>query len=158
MSDRHIVIKILTFMGGLAIAAMRHFSQGPLQSPIQNVKKGFFGGILGAFWIFLYRWSQRSFKTFWQILPNFINNLSTISVTVHIYQYMIGSQLLVFDEWSLNVCAGRGLEWYLFHGGCWRWQKVLRSRIWTGISETSPPLNKYNAVFDSFCASFYIIL
>jgi hypothetical protein len=31
--------------GGLAIGAMPHWSQEPLQSPIQNVKKGPFGGI-----------------------------------------------------------------------------------------------------------------
>jgi hypothetical protein len=35
-----------TYKGGLAIVAMRHWSQGPLKSPIQNVKKGPFGGIL----------------------------------------------------------------------------------------------------------------
>jgi hypothetical protein len=35
--------------GGLAIVAMRQWSQEPLQSPIQNVKKGPFGEILRAF-------------------------------------------------------------------------------------------------------------
>jgi hypothetical protein len=37
---------------GLAIVAMRHWSQGPLQSPTQNVKKGPFGGILMPFEFF----------------------------------------------------------------------------------------------------------
>jgi hypothetical protein len=35
--------------GGLVIVAMRHWSQGSLQSPIQNVQKGPFGGIWGTF-------------------------------------------------------------------------------------------------------------
>jgi hypothetical protein len=34
------------------VVAMRHWSQGPLQSPIQMSKKGPFVEVLGAFWIF----------------------------------------------------------------------------------------------------------
>jgi hypothetical protein len=45
--------------GGLAIKATRLWLQWSLQSLIQNVKKGPFGGILGAFWIFYS--SQRPF-------------------------------------------------------------------------------------------------
>jgi hypothetical protein len=45
--------------GGLAIVAMRLWSQWIFQSPIQNVKKGPFEGILEAFWIFLYGMSER---------------------------------------------------------------------------------------------------
>jgi hypothetical protein len=41
---------------GLAIVEMRHWSQGPLQSPIQNVKEG-------ALWFFLYGWSQKPFDS-----------------------------------------------------------------------------------------------
>jgi hypothetical protein len=47
--------------GGLAILAMRLWSQGPYQSPLQNVKKGPFGGIFEAFLSFLFEMSQRPF-------------------------------------------------------------------------------------------------
>jgi hypothetical protein len=49
--------------GELAIAALRLWSQGSLQSPLQNVKKRAFGGIFGAFSNFLYEISHRSFDS-----------------------------------------------------------------------------------------------
>jgi hypothetical protein len=45
----------------LSIVAMKLWSQWPFESPIQNVKKGAFRRILGAFWKFLYGITQRPF-------------------------------------------------------------------------------------------------
>jgi hypothetical protein len=46
----------------LAILAIRHWSQGPLQSPLQNFKKGTFWRNFGSLLNFLYEWLQKPFN------------------------------------------------------------------------------------------------
>jgi hypothetical protein len=70
-SSKSVTDQHLSSKGELAIETMRHCSQGPLQSAIQNVKNGLLKRILRAFWFFFVWmvaeafWSQSASAKIW---------------------------------------------------------------------------------------------